>query len=107
MISVELVLNVTKEDIEDVIDTAGYGIAYWAKTAVVTEDAYKVLDADEKWFVLTHEDIKRGIAEHIKYNGYHFLEIDDCKLVLDTAQIDADDADAIIQYACFGTIVYC
>ena len=108
---VNLNINVIEEDIECIIEMAGYGISYWCGTAVIKENGYDVYDDEEdKWYKLNYEDILKGIELYIK-NGnqpYNILFIDEDTglLNIETGNIDAEVADMIIQYACFGEIIY-
>ena len=99
-------LNIRDEDIADIIDTAGYGIGYWAKSAVVDDEngLYTITDEDGQAYELRHVDIVRGVKMYIEngnkpYNIIYENEIDTC-------QIDSVVADMIIQFACFGEIIY-
>lgn len=106
-LKVEVELNVTKEDIEDIIDMAGYGIYGWCSAVRVGDDYYKVYEDEEnKWHKLSHEDILKGIKMYIE-NGNHPYNILDGDGGIDTGNVDAEVADTIIQYCCFGEIVYC
>lgn len=103
---VKMDLVVTKEDIEDIIDTAGYGIGYWAHKAVVGKDTYTITD-DEGTYVLTYKDIVRGIKFYIDdNNSQNIVEYRDGNMVVGSCYIDSEIADMIIQYACFGEIIY-
>ena len=112
LIKIEIELNVTKEDIEEIIEMAGYGIAYWADEAIVKDDGYVIHEEeDDKWHELGYEDILKGIELYIK-NGnvpYGILSQDIIseKMIINTGNVDSDVADMIIQYACFGEIEYC
>ena len=109
-IKIEIELNVTKEDIEDIIDMAGYGIAYWADEAIVKDDGYVIHEEeDDKWHELSYEDILKGVELYIKNGRCNILSQDviNEKMIIDTGDIDSDIADMIIQYACFGEIEYC
>ena len=56
----------------------------------------------------TNDDICRGINQYIT-NGnipYNIMEFDGNNINLDTAMVDSVVADMIIQYACFGKIIY-
>ena len=102
--TIEMKINVTEEVIETVIELADYGISYWAYKAVAKDKTYTVFEEEGDKHVLTHEDIMQGVKMYIEngnkpYNILDGNEIDEC-------QIDAEVADMIIQYACFGEIVY-
>lgn len=104
-------VELTNQEWADIIDTCGYGIAYWCNEAVVDEDActYKIHDAEEdKTHFLIKSDIERAYAlvldgkVHVNetIRGY-FLPDED-----GDADIDAVAGDVLVQVACFGQIVY-
>jgi hypothetical protein len=108
---VNLNVNVMDDDIECIIEMAGYGIGYWCSEAVVKERGYDIRDdEDSKWYELNYEDILKGIELYI-LNGNQpyniiFMDEENGKLFVDSGNIDAEVADSIIQYACFGKIIY-
>lgn len=107
LLTIETKINVTEEDIENIIDMAGYGISYWCDKAVIKEDSYKVHDDEEdKWYTLSYEDILKGVGKYIE-NGNKPYDILDGNGGIDAGMIDAEVADMIIQYCCFGQIIYC
>ena len=117
-ISVSDTVDVTEEDISDIMTTAlEGGITYWC-SRIETTGAHSELSIEErlaKGESLTLHDMKsekpytltcaallnglrlflNDIPRSCVYNGK-----------LDTSEIDADDADSIIQLAVFGRIVY-
>ena len=110
LLTIETKINITEEDIECIIEMAGYGIGYWCSEAAEREDGYDVYDVEEeKWYYLDYEDILEGIKMYIE-NGNHPYSIvnnDDllgCSIA--SENIDAEVADMIIQYCCFGQIIY-
>lgn len=108
-IKIKMELVITEEDIEDIIDTAGYGIGYWAKRAIVGDDYYEVVDEDGVCHKLTYGDICKGINRWYITDGnipYDIMEFNGNNIGLDTGMIDSEMADMIIQYACFGEIIY-
>ena len=111
LVKVNLELKVTEDDMECIIDMAGYGIAGWCSKAAAKESGYDVYEDDEsKWHRLGYDDILKGIQLYIE-NGnqpYNIMFIDDetGESCIDSGQVDAEVADSIIQYACFGEIIY-
>ena len=118
----ELNINYTVEYdnqcIDDIMITAlEGGITYWCDRIEVVGDYLGDYASDQisrggtlrlyvpdekKWFELTLEKFVKGLEKvvgerspDIVYEGK-----------IDADEIDADDADAIIQYAIFGEIVY-
>lgn len=98
--------EVTEEQINDLVSTAFEGgINYWcgeAKTSTELGDNYlsemltkgatiKLYDEEEeKWHSLT-------LAKLLKAMGEYWVDLDN---------YDSDDADALIQTAIFGKVVY-
>ena len=99
--------TITDEEIVDLMDTALHGIAYWCGEAQVLDKNGKTFDGwtsealssghdirlwdTEKWHTLTLDKLLKGLSMRTSF---------------DSEQYDADDGDAIIQYAIFGEIVY-
>lgn len=110
--------TVDDEFIENIIDLAGYSISYWANSAVVsTEDkTYTVTEEDahdgegERSFILTHEDIFKACVKladgTVKVNHTVSANIKGALFDPEDADLDSDDADCIIQTACFSDIIY-
>jgi len=116
--------------IDDSVETIGYGIAYWAKSApddlkakafetpgavsVFMEDE-GVGDTDEP-IILTYEGIREAFGKLLaidqpyvnrEIHGYFidsFRERDDNGI--DAGFIDADAGDVLAQVAAFGKVVY-
>lgn len=108
-----LIVNVEFDDNDflDIVDTAGYGIAYWCEKAIIIDDEhYEVWyfdpDAEEdvmKATIITPDTLKEAYEDLIndtsiigdRVRGY-LLEPD----------IDAEAADCLIQMCCFGNIIF-
>lgn len=101
---VEMELIITEEDIEEIIDMAGYGIGYWAIKAVVGDDYYEITDEENKKHKLSYKDIINGVKMYIKNGNKPYNIIDDNAIAAEN--IDSVVADMIIQYACFGELIY-
>lgn len=111
LVKVNLEVKVTEEDMEVIIDTAGYGIGYWCSKAVEKENGYEVYeDEEDKWHKLSYQDILKGIKMYIEKGNhpYNILSQDIATgdSILDSGEVDSEVADLIIQYACFGEIIY-
>lgn len=102
-------LELTDEDIEDIIDMASYGIGYWAVEAVVDREAhtYTIITADDEdtQHVVTDQDIRKA-TNAIAGGGLTNEHIQGYLLAGDMGGVDSDVADCIIQVAIFGKIVY-
>lgn len=101
-------VSLNEEDFFDIVDTAGYGIGYWAISGVVDDDelnyTIKYFDGDErKKVTITPSMIELAIEKIL--NGTVQCS-DAIKSYIRSDDIDADCADVIVQVAAFGEIVY-
>ena len=116
-------IAIMDDDINDILVSAfAGGINYWCcVTEIIGEPlGYcsskhvsrggsitmhdKVDDVD---FVLSKDKMINGIIQYINHSSScDILEVQNHRLVLDTGCVDAEVADAIVQYALFGDIVY-
>lgn len=127
---VEIKLTVTEEDIDDIMCSAlEGGIAYWCDIAKVPESkrvagwgheqiarggelrihVIEPFDSeDTEWYTLNLANFLAGLKAFIQDPGWSCgcLEEYGSLRLLVTGNIDADRADAIIQHALFGAIVY-
>jgi hypothetical protein len=120
-VKVEIRVELTQQDIDDIMVAAlEGGINYWCDEAAVEggeylgkyasdqisrggtlllhdtdEDAYRKLDL---------EKFLKGFKLWVENGGDEYGAIEDGKV--DCCNIDADCADAIIQYALFGEVIY-
>lgn len=120
-VKVEIRVELTHQDIDDIMVAAlEGGINYWCDEAAVEggeylgkyasdqisrggtlllhdtdEDAYRKLDL---------EKFLKGFKLWLENGGDEYGAIEDGKV--DCCNIDADCADAIIQYALFGEVIY-
>lgn len=118
-VHIEMDVTITQQDIDDLMCTAlEGGINYWCREAKVVGEflgeygseqisrggslLLRDAETDERW-ELTLEKFLKGIELYIKENGRVMVE--DFKL-MDYGELDAGDADCIVQYALFGTLVY-
>lgn len=119
-ITYEITVDVTRENIDDIMAAAlGGGITHWCKQAEVVgdylgENASEQIsrggvltlhgaDSDDKW-TLSRHDFLQGLhlwfmngmdVDHGVYNG-----------IFDAGAINSAEADCIIQYALFGKVVF-
>ena len=115
--SLKIDCNLSNEHFEDIIDTAGLVIGYWADFAsieTVSEDSdeliYRIKEQDGAEFVLTKADIQaslRGIIEGT-FETSPSLQQELAAFCLDKDQgdLDAESVDTLIQFACFQELVY-
>lgn len=114
----EIVVNLTKQDIDDIMAVAlDGGITYWCRKAKVVGEylgeyasdqisrggSLILYDAEssDKW-ELTLEKFLNGVKLYFD-DGCHVQIEDGC---IDPGDVDANDADCIIQFALFGEVVF-
>ena len=117
--AIKRIINIDSEMIEDIIDTAGYGIGYWATTATLDRLAETyTIEFDGEDFsdaplnsglvVLTYAKIANAIHKIIDggvVNDSLTQELNDT-ITSGEMDIDSEMADCIIQLAIFNEIVY-
>lgn len=120
-VTIEKEIKITQEDIDDIMCSAlEGGITYWCCHAEVVDKylgewaheqiarggALKLHDAEEdEVYELTLEKFLNGLQKAITdgyYADYEWVT-GDC---IDTCQVDAEVADAIVQLALFDEIVF-
>lgn len=118
----EINIELTQQDIDDIMAAAlEGGINYWAGEAEVIEEKrvadwgheqiarggvlviHDIEDPGETW-ELTLEKFLNGFKLWVENGGDEYGAIEDGKV--DCCNIDADCADAIVQYALFGELVF-
>lgn len=106
-LNLTLELNITEEQLDDIVDTASYDIGYWASFIGYDEGKYNIVEIDDdKSHVLSHEDVINAIIKYI--NDYDSAKtiLDLSNNTIDTELVDGEAADIIMQYACFGELIY-
>lgn len=115
-----VVVEIPEGFIEDaIIDTAGYGIGYWASAAQVDSDRSEyVVTEDEtgKVFTLTYAELADAFLDLAlgdapvgsDYQGWAFEALQEIRAgeQYPGGSIDAPTADIIVQWAAFGEVVY-
>lgn len=111
-------LKLDDEFFENLLDTAGYSIGYWAESASVElrdEDGdevfYRVSEQDGEEFLITKGDMEETIRDIVsgKFTDASQLLKNDLVLLClgdDDIDIDATAADQLIQFACFKELRY-
>jgi hypothetical protein len=109
--------NITAQNVEDILDTAGYGIGYWASTATVNENgSYTFTEvgdysdpADHKEHTITRAQIKSATVK-LAEEGWGDITRAFTNWTredgIDCGDIDSVAADVIVQVAAFGEVVY-
>ena len=114
----QIEVNLTQQDIDDIMATAlESGITYWccavevvggylgeyASDQISRGGMLKLYDSesnDHYW--LDRNDFLRGVKLYFE-EGFH-VKVENNRI--DVADIDANDADCIIQFALFGEVIY-
>lgn len=112
-------VDVSDSDVEDMLDSAGYGIGYWCERGVIDRDkrTYTVTPDEEarfyeeyrKDFVIGFDDIVRTLLEIAvgKHKvGYPREYAQKWLVDKDGGHLDSDIMDVTIQIACFGEVVF-
>ena len=116
-------ITVTDSGIDEIIGTAfDGGITYWCDEAKVDGEYLGEYASDQisrggtlrlhdtelnGWHTLTKDKFLTGLTQYLQdARGGHAMADIITDGELDTAQVDAEVADVIIQYALFGEIVY-
>lgn len=118
-VTIKVDFELDNEFFEDLLDTAGYGINYWAKSASIElknedddEVFYRVKEQDGDEFVITKDDMQATIRDIVSSSKLWWvnknLKNNLSLLCLGDNDIDLDaaDADALIQIACFRELRY-
>ena len=125
VIKPKIEFKVTDQDIDDIMATAlDCGISYWCREAEVVGGEYRgewasdeisrggILrlndaESDDKW-LLTKNKFLKGIKLWAESGWCRESNIDQCFFEgkLDTGNIDAIEADVIVQLALFGEVVF-
>lgn len=117
-VKIETTLLVSQEDIDDIMMCAlEGGITYWCDSCKVVGEylgeyasdqisrggELKLYECeDDEWHTLTLEKFLNGVRLWYLNGGSECCT----NMIIDTFKIDGMEADAIIQYALFGEIVY-
>lgn len=113
-------IEVTGEDIDDIIDSAMCGCTYWCESAepvgcylgeYASEQISRGGEIDFSPFEdpavrLDKEKFQKGLTMWLASLSSEKLRMMIPEDMLDPGQIDAEDADSILQYALFGELVY-
>lgn len=99
------------DTVDIIVEMAGYGIGYWVSSAVVDTEArtYTVTEAEGgATHVITDSMIHKALREVAKTNPAAKETLREYRAGDEFVggEIGSDDADAIIQLAAFGELVY-
>lgn len=118
-ITIKKTLNITDEQIDDIMCTAlEGGITYWCSEAKVVGDylgeyaheqiargGQLILSDSEEGTTheLNKEKLLKGLELYLSNGGAAEIADGD---TIDTSEVDAIAADEIVQYALFGDVIY-
>ena len=117
--------NLSMEAFSSIIEMAGYGVGYWASSMRSVKSDVPHADLGEGWFYLASCYITEDesgdefhvtldmmakaavtLASNGKLNNYYTSAIQDLVCTGETCMVGSDIADALMQQACFGEVVY-
>ena len=110
MAKIELEFTLKGEDYDSIIDTAGYGVGYWASYMYSTDKGCHFTEEESgKKFFITREALEKAVAElyaESPLNDYYMSSIRELVETGQPGSVGSDIADAIVQQACFGKVIY-
>lgn len=112
MHTIQITFNLTDEFLADVATTAiEGGINYWtSRIRRIDVDTFALTDEEtDKSYVVTHRMLARAIESILALDPTGTVGIDSIASGVferDAGQIDALDADCIVQVAVFGEVLY-
>ena len=116
-----ITFNLEPMDFDGIIEMAGYGVGYWASAmeSIHKEDTEEEFphctgchftdSGDGKKYFITREMMEQAALDlHIKspLNDYYQSAIKLLVVEGDSSDVGSDIADALVQQACFGEVVY-
>lgn len=113
-ITAPVTFEIPREDIADMLDTAGYSISGWATQAAIREETYVVhtdaYDDEMTVHTATYEQLAQAlvrIGTSGEFEGYYVAQYaKDYLFTQDAGNIDGELADMVVQLALFGEIVF-
>ncbi len=111
MAEATITFDLAPEDFDCIIDMAGYGVGYWASAMESTDTGCHFTDAggDRKKFFVTPAMVEKAALDlcvKAPLNDYYMQAIRQLVIKGDASDVGSDIADAIIQQACFGQVIY-
>ena len=116
-----ITFNLKQDDFDGIIEMAGYGIGYWARSMESERDPDDDSDfpacigchitdgQDGKKYDITREMMEQAALDlHVKspLNDYYQSAIKHLVIDGESSDVGSDIADALVQQACFGEVVY-
>ena len=105
-----ITFDLTPKDYDGIIERAGYGVGYWASAMESTDEGcHFTEDETGKKFFVTREMMEQAALDlHVKspLNDYYQSAIKHLVVNGEASDVGSDIADALVQQACFGQVVY-
>ena len=110
MATATIKFSLPRDSYNAIIEMAGYGVGYWASHMKSTKKGcHFTEDRTGKKFFITPEALARAVLDlHVAapLNDYYMSAIRDLVTTGKTGSVGSDIADAIVQQACFGKVIY-
>ena len=116
-----ITFDLSQEDFDGIIEMAGYGVGYWASAMESERDqdsdaeyppctgCHFTDSGDGKEYFITREMMEQAALDlHVKspMNDYYQSAIKYLVVDGESGDVGSDIADALVQQACFGKVVY-
>lgn len=102
--------NLPREHYDGIIEMASLGISYWATYMYSEDNGCHFTDGDTgEEFFIKPEDVEKAVSDLFMrgtLNDYYQSAIRNLVVRGCSGDVGSDIADAIIQQACFGKVVY-
>ena len=102
--------TLTKQNYGTIIEMAGYGVGYWASYMSSTDTGCHFTEQDTgKRFFITPKKLEKAAADLFvaaPLNDYYTRAIAQLVTKGCAGDVGSDIADALIQWACFGKVIY-
>jgi len=110
MATATIEFTLPRDSYNSIIEMAGYGVDYWASYMESTKKGcYFTEERTGNSFFIVPEALERAVLElhtGVSLNGYYMSAIRDLVSTGLTDSVGSDIADAIVQQACFGKVIY-
>ena len=112
---IEIKWKLSRDDYNCIIEMAGYGVGYWASHMRSTQRGCHFTDREHgderepKDFYITLRNVESAVVQLFTkrpLNKYYMDAIDHLVHHNESSDVGSDIADAIIQQACFGEVIY-
>ena len=110
MAQATITFTLSQTDFDGIIDMAGYGVGHWASYMKSTPAGCHFTDAEsgDKFFI-TREKLEQAALDLFvtaPLNDYYQEAIGELVLCGNAGEVGSDIADAIVQQAIFGGVIW-